>query len=84
MTVNLGFKIPKPLTLIARLLGLSPGEIKLWFDAEGGWMSEARVRPGASPIYHYIGSDQAISILKEDISPELHEYLFTPDDYLGD
>ena len=81
---QLGFKAARPVSLLAKLIGLSPGEVKLWHDAESGWMSEAREKPGAPPIYHYIGDEQAVAILNKEISPELHDYLFTPDDYIGD
>ena len=82
--LNLGFKVPRPVTFILKLFGLSPGEIKLWFDAESGWLSEARERPGAPPIYHYITVDQAITLLKGELTHDLEKVLMTPDEYLGE
>ena len=35
-------------------------------------------------MYHYIGDEQAIAIIKKEVTPELEKYLMTPDDYLGE
>ena len=72
------------MTLFLRLLGLSPGEIKLWHDAECGWFTEAREHPGATPVYHYISDEVAASIIKGELSKELEAELMKPDEYLGE
>ena len=85
MTIaNYGFKVPRPSTLILKLVGLSPGTITLWHDAESGFFSEAKERPGAVPVYKHLSDDDAMAILIKDISPKLHDWLFEPDDYLGE
>ena len=81
---QIGFKYPRSIISIVKLIGLSPGSITLWLDIEGGWRSEGRVKPGAPPIYRPLTDEEAISILKRDITDELHDRLFTPDDYIGE
>jgi len=72
-------------TAVAKLLaGLSPGEIRLWSDAELGWMTEARTKPGAPPVYKYVSDEVAEKIVKEELTHELEEFLMTPDPYLGE
>ena len=44
---KLGMRVPRLTTLVETLPGMSPGVIRLWADAELGWMTEARVEPGA-------------------------------------
>ncbi|NVM22289.1 MAG: hypothetical protein HWN68_10980 [Desulfobacterales bacterium] len=84
LITSLGVKIPRPMTLLLRLIGLSPGEISLWHDAEGGWFTEARARPGARPIYHYVDDATAIAIIKGELTHEAFEALSLPDPYVGD
>lgn len=81
---QIGFKYPRSISQLVKLVGLSPGTITLWHDIESGWMSEGRVKPGAPPVYHYINDEQAVAIINRDLAPELHDYLFTPDPYLGE
>ena len=75
---QVGFKFPRSLTLLAKLVGFSPGEFRLWHDGEAGWMSEARAGPGAPPVYKAASDEVAMAILKREITPELEEQLFTP------
>lgn len=82
--IKLGLMKPRITTLATTISGLSPGEIKLWADAEMGWMVEARARPGASPVYKYVTDETAEKIIKREITPELERELLTPDDYLGE
>lgn len=84
VAINLGFRIPKPMTLLLRLFGLSPGEIKLWHDAESGWFTEAREKPGAPPVYHYVNDDTAMAILKGELTKEREAELMKPDEYVGE
>lgn len=81
---GIGFKLPKVIQLLLRLPGLSPGEIKLWHDAETGWMTEARERPGTPPVYHHISDEVAVSILKKELTPALERELMTPVEYYGE
>lgn len=76
---KVGFVRPRITTLVWRLIGLSPGEINLWADAELGWMTEARARPGALPVYKYVSDEIAEKIVKREITHELEEQLLTPD-----
>lgn len=84
LMARVGFKFPRTISAMAKLVGLSPGTVTLWHDVESGWMSEARVKPGAPPIYHYINDEQAVAIINRDLTPKLHTYLFTPDPYQGE
>jgi len=84
LRLNLGYKIPKPVFAILKLYGLSPGSITLWLDAESGFMSEARARPGAPPVYKAVSDEVAMAILKHEVTPELEAQLLTPDEYLGE
>ena len=79
LMAQVGFKFPRSISLIAKLVGLSPGEFRLWHDSEQGWMSEARARPGAPPVYKAASNEVAMAILKEEITPELELQLLTPD-----
>ena len=81
---NLGLKVPKPTYLLKALAALSPGSVKLWLDAESGWMTEAREKPGAPPVYHYVKDAVALEILGGKLTHELEAELMTPDDYLGE
>lgn len=76
---QLGFKIPRPFTLIAKLAGLSPGTVNLWHDAESGWISEARSRPGAPPVYRSIGDEVAMAIIKGELTHEAFLFLQVPE-----
>jgi len=81
---KLGLKLARTTTLVSTISGLSPGVIKLWADAELGWMSEARTKPGAVPVYKYVSDEVAEKIVKEELTHELEEFLMTPDPYLGE
>jgi len=76
---KLGLRLPRITSLIAKLIGFSPGEITLWADAELGWMSEARERPGAPPVYKYVSDEIAEKIVKREVTPELEEQLLQPE-----
>jgi len=76
---SVGFKFPNAITLLASLAGFSPGTIKLWHNAESGWMSEFRPRPGAPPVYKAASDEVAMAIMKREITDELEERLAAPD-----
>ena len=84
LMAEIGFKFPRTYDWLTFLAGESPGEIRLGHDAETGFFVEARVKPKAPPIYHRVTGEEAAAILKREISPELHDRLFTPDPYLGE
>lgn len=84
ININMGFKVPKPITLIMRLFGLSPGELKLFYDAETGWFTEARAKEGALPVYHHVTDEVAVTILKGELTHELEVELMKPDEYIGE
>lgn len=81
---KLGLKLPREVNLILRLLALSPGTILLWHDVESGWMTEARARPGAPPVYRRATDEVAVALLKGELTHELELQLMTPDDYVGE
>ena len=81
---KLGLRLPRITSLIAKLVGFSPGEITLWADAELGWMTEARERPGAPPVYKYVSNEVAEKLVKREVTPELEKVLMTPDPYIGE
>jgi len=84
LMAQIGFKLPRPLSLLAKLVGLSPGILKVWHDAEAGWMAEARAKPGAPPVYKAVSDEVAVAIIKGEVTKELEESLMTPDEYLGE
>jgi len=84
LMAQVGFKFPRTISQLVRLLGMSPGTISLWHDVETGWMSEARATPRGRPLYKKVSDELAMSILKNDLSPEQKEYLHTPDTYIGE
>ena len=81
---RVGFKYPRTISQIARLIGLSPGTITLWHDVESGWMSEAREKPGAPPVYKAVTDEVAMALLKGELTKELEQVLMAPDDYYGE
>ena len=64
-------KMPRSLTQLVRLTGLSPGVLALWHDTETGFMVEAREHPGAPPVYHRVDEDVVDDILA---GRHIHEY----------
>lgn len=68
---QISYKVPRSVTQLVRIAGLSPGELALWHDAESGFMVEARAYPGAPPVYHRVEESIAEDILA---GRRLHEY----------
>lgn len=81
---QIGFKLPRVVTQMIRLIGLSPGTITLWHDIESGWMSEARAKLGAPPVYKSVSDEVAMAILKGEVTKKLETELLTPDPYIGE
>lgn len=84
LIAEVGRKFPRDYNWLTFLVGESPGTIRLGHDVEAGFFVEARVKPKAPPIYHHVTHEEAMTILKEEIPPELHDRLFTEDPYLGE
>lgn len=80
LLARIGFKFPKSVIPILRLTGLSPGEVRVWFDVECGWMTEARRVPGAPPMYRRVSDEVAITLIKGELSHELEETLMSPEE----
>jgi len=81
---KLGLTAPRTSTLLKVIIGLSPGKLTLFLDAERGWLVEGIIRPGAVPVYHYVGEGLASRILLEDLTPEIKEFLWSPvDDFIA-
>lgn len=81
---QIGIKFPRVPSLLKLVAGLSPGTIKVWHDAESGFMSEARAKEGAPPVYKHVTDEVAVSILKGELTHELELELMTPDEYIGE
>jgi len=84
LLAQVGIKFPRTVTQIAKLFGLSPGIITLWHDVESGWMSEARTKPGAPPVYRAISDEVAVAIIKSELTHDQFMSLSIPDDYIGE
>ncbi len=67
---KLGLARPRTTTLLKLLPGLSPGEIRLFQDAELGWLAEVTPKPGAQPVRKYISDEQAVKIIKGELTHE--------------
>lgn len=81
---QVGYKFPREVTLLLKLVGLSPGDIRLFHDIEAGWLVEARAAPNTTPIRKYISDDIATTLLKGGLTHELEEFLMAPDTYSGE
>jgi len=81
---KVGTVMPRDTIQLAFSFGFSPGSIKLWHDGDAGWVSEARVRPGAPPVYRKVSDEVAVALIKKEITPELELVLMTPDPYTGE
>lgn len=84
LLATIGQKFPRSYDWLRFLTGESPGTIRLGHDVETGFFTEARVKPGALPIYHHVTHEEAMAVLKSEIPPELHDRLFTPEVYYGE
>ncbi len=81
---KVGTVMPRDTILLAWSFGFSPGDIKLWHDGDAGWMTEARVRAGATPVYKTVSDEVAVAIIKREVTPGLEKVLMTPDPYIGE
>jgi len=81
---KIGLNLPRTTTLIKTLVGLSPGEIKLWADAEIGWVVESTAAPGAPVVRKLVPDQVAELLLTGKMTHELEEVLMAPDTYEGE
>ena len=81
---QLGLMKPKATLLVRLMTMLSPGSIKLFYDSDSGWFTDARVKDGAPPVYHHVSDETAMAILRGELSHELEAELMKPDGYLGE
>lgn len=79
LMAEVGRKFPRSYDWLTFLAGESPGTIQLAHDVETGFFAVARVKPGAPPIYHHVTDEEAMAILKREMTVELHDRLFIPD-----
>jgi len=84
LLAQIGIKYPRVTSLLAKIIALSPGSIKLWHDVESGWMVEARIKPSSPPVYHSVDDDVAAMIVRGEMTHELEKRLMTPDEYIGE
>ncbi len=84
LMAEVGYKFPRSYDWLTFLVGESPGEIRLGHDSETGFFAAARVKAKAPPIYHRLSDEEAMAVLKHELTPELHDRLFTLDPYLGE
>lgn len=84
LQASMGYKLPREVFAVFKIYGLSPGTLTLWLDSERGWMTEARERPGAPPIYKAVSDEVAMAILKGELTPELEASLMAPVEYYGE
>jgi len=81
---KIGRNLPRTTTLVKYLVGLSPGEIKLWADAEIGWVVESTAAPGAPVVRKLVPDQVAELLLTGKMTHELEEVLMAPDTYEGE
>ena len=75
---------PRLRVLIRTIVGLSPGNVRVWHDTEQGWMAEGRKTPTSSPVYHQITEADAAQLIGAHPNPELSHRMMEPDSYVGE
>jgi hypothetical protein len=83
---RLGLKAisPRNVLKIASLIGFSPGEVRVFFDSEVGWIAEGRKEPEGQPVLRHITPDQAINLMSSSPDPNLVHQLMELDPYVGE
>ena len=81
---KVGTVVSRDTLLLAWSFGFSPGIIKIWHDGDAGFVSEARVKAGAPPVYKKVSAEVAAIIIKREVTPELEKELMTPVEYYGE
>lgn len=67
---KLGLAQPRTSTLLRTLIGLSPGTLRLFLDAERGWLIEGLESPNARPVFRYVPDEVAERILLNQVDHE--------------
>jgi len=80
--LQIGIRIPRPVTFLMKLVGLSPGTLRLFHDGDFGFLVELRDYEGAPPRYRHISDDLSATIVKGELTHEMFKQLLTPDDYI--
>ena len=75
---KLGLTQARTTSLLKLLVGLSPGTLRLFLDAERGYLVEATESPGARPVYKYVGDDVAERILKGELTHDEFMFISAP------
>lgn len=81
---KLGLAKPRTTTLVKLLAGLSPGELRLFLDAELGWLVEAVEKPGSPPVRRYVDGSTAVKIIQGELTHDEFMKLHEPaDEYIA-
>ena len=75
---------PRVATLFRFIPFLSPGQVRIWFDTEVGWIVEGRASPGAPPVLRSIDQETAMQLLDPEAPEELLHPYELPDPYIGE
>jgi hypothetical protein len=59
---------------------LADSVIRVYNHGEMGYLAEARLKPDAMPVYHYVSKEMAERIQNSTLSPADIAHLFTKDD----
>lgn len=83
---KLGLKVPTPrLPSVLKLLALlSPGELKVFFDNEVGWVVEGRPTPESPPVIRRISHEEAVLLMGPEPPSDLVHKLLEPETYFGE
>lgn len=82
--LRLAAPTPRLPTLLKVLAALSPGELKVFFDNEVGWIAEGTPTPGAPPVIRSISHEQAVLLMGPEPPPDLVHQLLKPETYFGE
>lgn len=63
---------------------LKDAVIKVWWDDETGFMTEARFRRRSPPIYNSISAEDAVAFIKGEETGEQIATAFHEDEYIGE
>lgn len=80
--LKIGIRIPRPVTFLLKLIGLSRGVLRLFHDGDMGFLVELREFEGAIPHYRHISDDMGAKIVKEGLTHDEFEALMTPDSFV--
>jgi hypothetical protein len=75
---------PRATTLLKFIPFLSPGQIRVWYDSETGWIVEGRKSPGAPPTLRSVDQATALAVMDPEAPEELLHKFEEPDPYIGE